>query len=36
MSIGIIELLVIALCGLGALAAVGAIVVYFLQRDRQK
>ncbi len=36
MNIGIMELLVIALCGVGSLVVVGAAVVYFLQRDREK
>ena len=36
MNIGIMELVVIALCGIGLLAAVGVLAVYFIQRDREK
>jgi hypothetical protein len=34
MSIGVVELVVLAVCGVGVLIGAAAIAVYFIQRDR--
>ena len=36
MSIGLVELILIGICGFGVLLAVGTAAVYFIQRDREK
>lgn len=36
MNIGVVELGIIVICGIGLLVAVGGTAVYFITRDREK